>query len=87
MFSILPQEQPPLYCSVEFWKRKDVWVPDQEPPHSHEEEVKAGRAESLLCHGRNAGNLCKHSTTVPATPDSPAATDSLHFEEVREISL
>lgn len=81
MLSILPPELPPLCCSVGFGRQRDVWVPALGPLRSRGEEVKTGRSEGLLCHGRSAGSLCTRNTTVPATPDLPAPTGSLHGEE------
>lgn len=86
MLIILPPELPPLCCSVGFGRQRDVLVPAPGPPHSRAEEVKAGRSEGLLCRGRSAGSLCTHSTTVPATPDSPTTTGSLHGEKEKRKS-
>lgn len=74
---VLPPEQPSLCCSVGFWRRKDVWVPDLEPLHNCAGEVRAWRSERLLYRGRNAERLDTSGTTAPATFDSPAQTGSL----------
>lgn len=55
----------------------DVWVLSPAPLRSCGEEGRAGRAEDLLCHGRNEESPGTHSTTAPATSDSPALTGSL----------
>lgn len=74
----LPPEQPPPCCSVGFWRQKDAWVPDLEPPRSRAGEQRAWRSERLLCRDRNAERLDTRSTTAPATFGSPAGTSSLH---------